>query len=153
MIRPTTAADILDLAPRLREADLEEIKALTGLGPLEALALGLFQSDTCITCVSAEGVIVGVCGIAPYDDGETASVWFLTAPEIAQHIRELAVKGKEWLDQQNSIYPILMNYVTEDNTVHLRLIKYLGFTLGTPFNIHGTDTRVIPFERRRSCAQ
>ena len=58
-------------------------------------------------------------------------------------------KARKWLDEHGAPYPVLTNFVTESNDAHLRLIKYLGFTLGDPVTIPGTNVRAIPFERRR----
>lgn len=146
MIRPTIASDLVDLAPRLRDADLLEIEALAGLGPLEALSVGLFHSTSCMTGVGEGGSIVAIFGVAPLKHG-VGSVWLLTAPEVVEYRREILTTGRKWLDEQNALYPVLTNWVTESNDVHLRLIKHLGFKLGETITI-GT-VRAIHFERRR----
>lgn len=150
MIRPTIASDILDLAPRLREADVEEVHALAGVDPLAALAVGLFQSSSCMTGVGRDGSIVGVFGVVPLPDGD-ASVWFLSSPEIVQNTREIIVEGRKWLDEQNALYPVLKNVCSKSNVVHLRLIRCLGFTFLEPMEDVGPGgITVIPFERTRN---
>lgn len=149
MIRQTLPSDLTDLAPRLTEADLKEIEVLTGLGPLEAMSAGLFRGSVCMTGVSDEtGEIVCVFGVVPYN-AMVGSVWFLTSPSIHNHKREIVRSARKWLDEQNARYPVLTNFVTESNDVHLRLVRYLGFTLGDPIAIDGSTERAIPIERKR----
>lgn len=152
MIRQTLPSDLTDLASRLTPADQKEIEVLTGLGPLEAMAAGLFRGSVCMTGVDDEtGEIVCVFGVVPYNQ-QVGSVWFLTSDLIHKHKREIVRSARGWLDEQNARYPVLMNFVTESNDVHLRLIRYLGFELGDPIEIEGSDERAIPIERKSQCA-
>lgn len=152
MIRQTLPSDLTDLAPRLAQSDRKEIEVLNGLGPLEALAAGLFRGSVCMTGVDDDtGEIVCVFGVVPYNE-MVGSVWFLTSDLIHKHKREIVRSGRKWLDEQHARYPVLTNFVTESNDVHLRLVRYLGFTLGEPVEIQGSDERAIPIERKRPCA-
>lgn len=146
MIRVSIAGDVSDLAPRLREEDKREIEVLTGLSPLEALSVGLFQSDVCITAVKG-GKVIAMAGVAPVNK-RTGSVWLLTSPEIVDHKRELVVFGRKWLDEQHKLHRDLSNYVTASNELHIRLIRHLGFTFGEPFVLPGSGEKIIPFIRR-----
>ncbi|MGH0000107.1 phage protein Gp13 family protein [Pseudovibrio ascidiaceicola] len=148
MIRPATAEDILDFAPKMREADKEEVEAIIGLDPLAALSIGLFQSDQCCIGINPEGEVVGVFGVVPIVPNQIGSVWFLSSDAITRSARHVVREAREWLDEQNATYPILTNVVTDANTVHKRLLRSLGFTFGTPIENYGTGrVRVIPFER------
>jgi hypothetical protein len=145
MIRPATGKDVLDLAPRLRAEDIQEIEALTGLGPLEALSIGLFHSDACMAAVGKDGKVCGLFGVSPYDE-TTASVWLLTSKEIVENAREVLKTGRAWLDEQQARYPVLKNLVSESNEIHIRTGK------GGQSHLKG-DANVCPSNRRgSSCA-
>lgn len=149
MIRQTLPSDLTDLAPRLAEADKKEIEVLTGLDPLAAMSVGLFRGSSCMTGVSDEtGEIVCIFGVVPYN-AEVGSVWFLSSPSIHAHKRDIVAFGRKWLDEQNARYPVLTNFVTESNDVHLRMVRYLGFNLGDPIQIDGSEERAIPIERKK----
>ena len=153
MIRKATASDILELAKNLREADVEEVRAITGLDPLEALSIGLMQSDSCVVGVSTSGNTVGVFGVVSVIPNKVGNVWFLSTHEVEREARGVLTEGRVWLDEQNALYPVLTNVVSESNDVHRRLIKHLGFEFLEPINNYGAGgIRVIPFERRHQCA-
>lgn len=142
--------DIMDVAQRMREADKQEVEALTGLDPLAVLSLGLLHSSPCITCVASDGEIVGIAGVAPVVRNKVGSIWFLSTDAVEQHALQLVREGREWLDELNALYPVLANVVTESNDVHIRLIKHLGFEFKEPIDNYGAaKVRVIPFERHK----
>ena len=148
MIRQTVPSDIVDLAPRLSVADQQEIEAFTGLGPLEVLSIGFFEGSSCMTGL-VDGEIVAMMGVVPLVPHKVASVWLLSSDGIKNARREIVTEGRKWLDEQNALYPVLTNVVTESNEVHIRLIKHLGFGLSKPFYFPGTDTVALQLERRR----
>lgn len=146
------AEDILAFAPNMREADKEEIEAVTGLDPLAALSIGLFQSDTCVVGINPEQEIVGVFGVVSIVPNKIGNVWFLSSPAVERSARHVLIEGREWLDEQNARYPVLTNVVSESNDVHQRLIKHLGFEFMEPIDNYGAaNIRVIPFERKLKC--
>ena len=154
MLRQTLPSDLTDLAPRLTQTDLKEVEVLTGLGPLEALAGGLFRGSSCMTGLDSEtGEIVCVFGVVPYNE-MVGSVWFLTSDLIHKpnNKRTLVRLARGWLDEQNARYSVLTNFVLESNDVHLRLVRHFGFTLGDPLEISGSSERAIPIERKQTCA-
>ena len=149
MIRKANASDIMKLAENMREADKQEVEALTGLDPLAALSLGLFHSDVCWAGYGDDGEIVGIWGITPVVPNAVGSVWLLSTDAIKGYGRELIRDGSKWLDEQNALYPVLTNVVTESNDVHIRLIKHLGFEFKEPIDNYGAaGVRVLPFERK-----
>lgn len=148
MIRKATPQDVLSFAPRMREADKQEVEALTGLDPLACLSLGLMHSDPCMAGVGSNGEVVMIFGITRMDQN-TGGIWMLASDEIKDNVRELVRMGKRWLDEQQALYPVLTNVVDERNDVHLRLIKHMGFKFLEPITDYGPGkVTVIPFERK-----
>lgn len=146
-IRTSVAQDILEFAPTMRKADVEEVRSIAGLDPLEALSVGLFTSKPCMTGVDEDGEIVMLFGIVPGSDN-IGYVWMLSTDAIAQNKRELIREGKRWLDEQSALYRVLTNVVDKRNVVHQRLIKHMGFQFGDPIDNYGVERiSVLPFER------
>ena len=148
MIRPATHDDVIHVAENIRDEDKQEVEALTGLSPLEALSLGLVHSDVCMAGVNRLGVAVAILGVSKVEGDERGWVWMLSTPDIVSEARAVIREGKAWLDGLDGLYPVLTNYVTESNDVHVNLIKHMGFTFGDPIDNYGVGkVRVIPFER------
>lgn len=153
MIRTATPQDILAIAENMRDADKYEVEALTGLSPLEALSVGLFHSDHCVVGVGKDDELVGAWGCMSAGVLDVGCVWFLSTDAVTRNVREVIVEGRAWLDQWQGKYPVLTNYVTTENSVHIRLIKALGFEFGDPIHNYGTGgVSVLPFKRGTLCA-
>lgn len=149
MIRPSVPADALELAPRLRTADVTEISVLSGMEPLEALSHGFLNSSSCMTGIGKCGGIVGMFGVVPWPAGDREGlVWFLSSDRISENKREIIVGGRTWIEAQLAHYNILHNVVSTHNTVHINLIEHLGFTFGGRTLVGGAE--VLPFHRRRA---
>ena len=71
-VRPAVLADALQLAPKMRIADREEVRASNGASPLEALVTPFTYDGSrnyTIIGTASEGVI-GMFGVAPTKDPE-----------------------------------------------------------------------------------
>lgn len=148
MIRPATVQDVMDFAPTMREADVEEVKATVGLDPLDALAIAYFQSDQPCVAYNRYDEVVGIIGVVPLVPNKVGSVWFLSSDAVTRGVKTMVIEAREWLDEQNALYPVLCNVVAESNVVHRRLLKHLGFDFKEPVDNYGAGKiRVIPFER------
>lgn len=149
MNRTATPADVMELAENMREADIEEVRATIGLGPLEAVSVGFMQSDDPRALFNPEGELVGIVGIVPIVPNSSGSIWFLSTPALEKGYGTVFKWALEWLDEQQALYPVLHNVVAESNVVHRRLLKHLGFKFLDPIDNYGAGKiRVIPFERR-----
>lgn len=151
MIEQATAMDVLELAKTLTEADVAEVKALAGMEPLEALSIGLLHSHSCIAGRAADGELACLFGVTKAAEG-VGAVWLLSSPAIKRCAREVVTTGRVWLAEMQEIFPRLVNVVSAENRVHLRMIKALGFELGSPIeNYNHSGVTAIPFERRHTC--
>ena len=76
-VRPAILADVLQLAPKMRKADREEVRASNGVSPLEALVTPFTYDGSrnyTIIGTASEGVI-GMFGVAPTKDPEYGVAW------------------------------------------------------------------------------
>ncbi|QDP68270.1 MAG: putative scaffold protein [Prokaryotic dsDNA virus sp.] len=123
--RPSKLEDCAKLAPYMREQDKTEIMYSNGVEPLEALLKCFAGSQECNSIIHEDGDVVGMFGVC--DSNIFASPWLLGSDKIIDTRKEFIPQAKEWVDRMSQQYPILLNYVHEDNTVSLRWLKSLGF--------------------------
>lgn len=146
MIRQSVPADALEFAPMVREEDEREVRSISGLSPVEALAQGILHSEDCITAYGKRGSITLMAGVVPAIDG--GAVWMLSAPDIKENARGLLESGPPWIEAMTRKYGTLSNVVDDRNTVHKRLIEYMGFAFEAPIDNYGVEMiRVSPFKR------
>lgn len=129
-IRPASLADVHYLAPRLRAADVQEIKASHGLDPLSALLASCEVSDQCSVFVDVFGNPCALFGTAPTPDLRSASVWLLGTDEISgpTTARDFLRLTRGELDRLHAggRYRVLYNYVDERNEASIRWLKWAG---------------------------
>lgn len=121
--RKATYADCFELARNLRPEDLREVE---GLGhPRFAIPLSLGFSETSISFFSKDGKLAGVAGIARQSD-DIGVIWMLCTPEVQKYPLTFVKEAKGWVDSIKG-YKLLWNIVDQRNTIHLKLLKHLGF--------------------------
>jgi hypothetical protein len=130
-IRRSFIEDVDWLAPRLRDADINEVKASMDWNPEQALIYGFYESSVCMSAVrnNKPFVMFGVVEVEP----EVGAIWLLGSSMIETSWVFFLRKSKLWLDVLHKDYPLLFNYVDQRNEVHIRYLKWLGFTF---INLH-----------------
>lgn len=133
-------ADLTDcavLAPRLRQADLDEIAAATGQTAYEALAEGWMLSPDCRAILTDSGPIA-VLGVVPHGP-DVGAPWLLGSDGILDHWREFARRSDEVLADIRRPWPRLANHVYAANHLHVRWLRWLGARLTgpEPFGVAG----------------
>jgi hypothetical protein len=127
-LRPSTLSDADALAPRLREDDLREVQAC-GVSPLDALRRGIGTSLPAMSIVNGSGEVVGVFGAVPLP-GEpgAAAVWLLGSDGITKESMSFLRQSRKHIEAIQEMYPLLFNRVDSRNLLHIRWLKWLGFT-------------------------
>lgn len=130
--RRATLADAHSLAPRLRAADLEELRAAHGA---DADALGILRHGVAVTpdalAAVQDGLVIALLGCAPGGTMLTPCgiPWLMGSDECAAHARIFVARGRqavgEWLRQ----YGRLENCVDARHAASIRWLKRLGFTI------------------------
>ncbi len=132
-VRGAVLEDVYDLAPNLREADKREVKSSSGFEPEYALFKAFQMSNHCysIICNCKEDErTAGIFGVVRLNDMQGA-VWMLASNllvESKSHIKQFVRETKKYCDHLNQIYPVLFNMVDKRNEVHLRWLRWSGFT-------------------------
>lgn len=127
------------MASNLRQEDLREVVEGHGAQPtidIPLASLGGF----CVHFTVPDGRIAGLAGIE--DDGK---VWMLTTPAILDFPVTFARESKRFIESRTE--SVLWNYVDKRNTVHIKLLKFLGFNFLEEVPFGPNQLPFIRFER------
>jgi len=144
-VRPAILADALQLAPKVRIADREEIRASDGKSPLEALVIPFTYKEgrnyTIIGTVN-EGVI-GMFGVAPTKDPEYGIAWLLSSEDLFKHTKQFIKECPYWVSQMSEGYTYIYNWVDRRNWKSLKWLQFLGFEAKEEIKQYGVGK--LPF--------
>ena len=118
-IHPATLEAALKVASNLLPDDRREMEEGHGLDPMEELPLAVHRSS-CVWFEVPNGKTAGMAGVGP--QGE---VWMLCTDAILEYPITFAREAKRFIESREE--PLLWNIVDKRNTVHLKLLKFLGF--------------------------
>lgn len=139
-VASSTPDDVRYLAANLRPADLAELQASVSLPPEEALMAGL-GGDACLTWFSPEGTPVVIGGVVPTDDPLTGGIWLMATPEIERLRFTFLRNVGAYVDALHALYPNLYNCVDARNTLHIRWLRWMGFSFLRRIEQYGVEQR------------
>jgi len=148
-IRPATPEDVHAVGRNLRPADRDEIRAVTGAPPLLVLPECVAQSRATWTMYGLSGEPVGLFGVQDvFDNPDVGWVWMVCTPTIERYPFHFLNKSRELLPVIHSFHPLVTNHVDERNTVHIRWLRWMGFTFLRRIERWGAESRpFIEFAR------
>lgn len=128
-VREYRAGDEVALAPRLRDADIRDIRTRTEIPIVDVLrGSGEISSPSCSIIGNTEEV-EGMFGIVDEGNG-FGRVWLLGSdalvrkPLVTQFLREVP----RYLELLERPYQITGNIIDSRNLVHIRWLKFNGYT-------------------------
>ena len=142
-IHPITYEAALEVATNLRSDDLREVVEGHGLNPMILLPLAAEQGSAVYFTVP-DGKTAGLAGV-----GDGGAIWMLCTPEIERYPITFAREAKRFVDSREE--PLLWNIVDCRNTVHLKLLKFLGFKFLRKVTHGPNNLPFIEFCRVRRC--
>ena len=107
------------MASNLRPDDHREVVEGHGHKPTIQIPI-VSQNGYCVYFTVPNGETAGIAGIT--DQG---AVWMLCTPAIHKYPLTFAREAKRFIDSRDE--PLLWNICDKRNTVHLKLLKFLGF--------------------------
>ena len=107
------------VASDLLPDDRREVEEGHGVDPLEELLFAI-QNTSCVWFEVPNGKTAGMAGVGP--NGE---IWMLCTPAIHEYPITFAREAKRFVESRTE--PLLWNIVDKRNTVHLKLLRFLGF--------------------------
>lgn len=149
--REATQADIVELVPRLRQADIDECEAMFGKGSVLSTTMHGLRGGSVAFVAVRDGITIAVFGVGPCEDlGEDHDIgvpWMVGTNELDKCGRELMAEARSCLKIWHRFYPTLMNVVDARNTKSIRWLKRLGFTLRAPEPMGVGGLLFHPFDR------
>ena len=126
--RASVETDIDQMAHRLRQPDIDEVKAL-GKEPKEALQESYFGSKPKCYTGFFKGVPMAMFGVVPFSDNpKWGSIWLLGTDDVTDGAPISFLKWtKLFFPHLIEPYDMVCNIVDKRNTVHIKWIKWLGF--------------------------
>ena len=136
----------IEVASNLRPDDRREVEEGHGLDSMfylkEEAKLG-----SCIYFEVPNGKTAGMAGV---DEG--GIIWMLCTDAIHEFPLTFAREAKRWVESRPE--PLLWNVVDKRNTVHLKLLKFLGFKFLREYPFGPNNLPFIEFCRvRRSSSR
>ena len=128
-IVPATSDHALELAPRLRAADLAEIEASTGRPIDDVLLDSLSRAVWAETLVLAgrPEAIGGLCTQSlMFGPGIP---WMVGSDRLTERARWFLRQSRRQVARMLGFYDSLVNFVDARNAASLRYLRHLGFTL------------------------
>jgi len=148
-MRDATKRDAVDLAPRLRQADLDEIKACSDRDPLEALLRSVHHSrDPKAGLV--DGEVVCIFGVASESlVSVNGSPWLLASDGLVTSAKHFLKMSRGYMNALKKDYIYLTNFVDARNKHAIRWLQWLGFEI-LPTQAYGPYGLMFhPFEMKR----
>jgi len=142
-IHPITYKAALEVATNLRSDDLREVVEGHGLNPMILLPLAA-EEGSAVYFTVPDGKTAGLAGV-----GDGGAIWMLCTPEIERYPITFAREAKRFVDSREE--PLLWNIVDCRNTVHLKLLKFLGFKFLRKVTHGPNNLPFIEFCRVRRC--
>lgn len=128
--RRATPADAVDLAPRLRRSDVEEIWAASASGPNDALLRAVEAGGWAGT---VDGQVEAIFGVAPLTLlGGVGCIYLLGSDAIERHAVPFLRLSRRYVGAMREDYAVLTNWVDARNETSIRWLRWLGFAIMSP---------------------
>lgn len=132
-IAVATPEDVEALSGCLRLADLEEIRAASGLGPANALRRCCAFSTHVWVARDGTKEPIAVWGVGPLSlVAGRGCPWLLASSAFDEHGRQVVRLSRPLLAAMRKAYPRLENHVDARNVRSVRWLAWLGFTIDPP---------------------
>jgi len=139
-IRPATKEDATTICPNLRDADRREIEASSGFAPSPGLLIdALSVCDRAWALETSDKQVAALLGTSPvFQQPDIGYVWLIGTPLLESNRIEFLKGCKAHLQTVYGPYKLLTNYADERNTLHLRWLRWMGFSFIRRFQTYGT---------------
>jgi hypothetical protein len=116
------------IADNLRSSDLDEIAAMSGLPPREAVSTSVAVSSHAYVVTGRDNEAVAVFGAAPHQLPGVGIVWMVGTPGIDREALAIGRATKGAFQLLNDAYPFaLWNLIDDRNHLSRRWLAWGGF--------------------------
>ena len=131
-IVPATEAHCRELAPVMRPEDCAEVRAVTGLEPLDVLLVSVSESRQSWAGY-LDGELATIFGIRDITHlSGTALIWALSGPRVEERPVGFVRACRHVLPYLLSTAELIFNAIDCRHSKALRWAKHLGFSVGEP---------------------
>ena len=144
-VRQAVLKDVLELAPKIRKSDREEIRASNNSTPLKALVEAFtIENNRIYSIVKTEdNSVIGMFGSAPSVEPDYGVAWMLSSEDLFKHTKQFIKECPHWINEMGMGYKYLYNFVDKRNWKALKWLQYLKFEPKTEIGDYGFEK--IPF--------
>lgn len=128
------------IAPYLRLADIEEHNAMSDISIDVALSYSIAHSEKGFA-VELDGRLTAIFGV------NSGVIWLVGTDEITRHPITFYRLSKKIFERLSDGYERLFNFVDERNTLSVRWLKWLGFTIEPAQRINNGIFHFVHWER------
>lgn len=153
--RPPRPEDVPELAANMRPADRAEVTALHPGEDLETVLRAALAVKGWRLAVDIDGRLALLGGIAevPGQGGRVGCCWMLGTRHAERFPGVVTRIGMQYRDLALEMYPAFVNFVHADNTVSIRWLRRLGFTVDPePVVLGPAGALFHRFTLTRACA-
>ena len=108
-----------EVVSNLRPEDRREVEEGHGIDVVDVLVQAV-KKPSCVYFTVPNGKTAGMAGVDP-----GGQIWMLCTPAIHDYPITFAREARRYVERQPD--KLLWNVVDKRNTVHLKLLKFLGF--------------------------
>lgn len=145
--RPSLLEDCKHLSWKIRPADRREVLDVAGITPLQAFEEGFRASLRPLTVVNVHPV--AMVGAVPLE-GSEGVVWMLGTPGIETNKVSFIRQCRKVMDEVCDPFNVVYNCIDKRNTVHLRWLQWLGFSIINEIEEFGVNGITV-YEFARIC--
>jgi len=138
-IRTATEKDCLYLSKNLRKADYREIQAVCNLPPFLVLLHGLKKSQVPLVVCNENERPVFIVGVVP--NGLIGNIWMFGTDELKKLSVTFLKNCKATFKILKNNFQIIHNYVDARNKLHIRWLKWMGFTFINKHKHYGVERK------------
>jgi len=146
--------DCLELAPNMRQSDIQEIWSSGRYTPTSGLVESLEVSGDHAYSLKLDNKVVGMFGVAPCNKlSDMGIVWLMGTDNMTTNKRGFYKVSQKYLKRFLALYKTVFNYVDERNTSSSKWLESLGFRnlhrepkFGVdkvPFNLYVKDKEYV----------
>lgn len=150
-VRNSTQEDCFEISRHMRKQSIDEAWQTYRLSPIET-TLGFFKKSTFCFTLDRNGFAVAIFGVIPRNMvGDSALIWMICTDGVTGIENTFVRNSKNFIDLMLGFYPFLYSYVSVDNELSLKWLKYIGATLSevTPQGINKKLFHYIYFMKER----
>jgi len=126
-IRPATRSDAYYMACRLRFEDAREIRAASGQAPVDILPDCIVPGKTYVLQLGRSPI--AMFGVTTADGEPTLGFpWMVATPALVYNQFYFLRNCRKWIDTLSQGYTLLTNCVDARNELHIKWLKWCGFT-------------------------